>query len=140
MFQRSTGLCTCANAFPGLGEFSLHKIKIVFISIQRLALIQNGPTKLVIWILGGQSTVPPLRSSLFSTVIVLSIRAVMSNLMKHKIHTKENCSINKTMFTISGFENPTDNSSAQLLIWHEKVFDEADVGSIVRVLTDRKRV
>ena len=39
-----------------------------------------------------------------------------------------------------GFENPTDNSSAQLLFWHEKVFDEADVGSIVRVLTDRKRV
>ena len=39
-----------------------------------------------------------------------------------------------------GFENPSDNSSAQLLFWHEKVFDEADVGSIVRVLTDRKRV
>merc|ERR1712241_1108353 len=39
-----------------------------------------------------------------------------------------------------GFENPSDNSSAQLLFWHEKVFDEADVGAIVRVLTDRKRV
>jgi len=39
-----------------------------------------------------------------------------------------------------GFETPTDNSSAHLLFWHEKVFDDADVGSIVRVLTDRKRV
>ena len=28
------------------------------------ALSQNGLTKLVIWIFGGQSTVPPLRSSL----------------------------------------------------------------------------
>ena len=53
---------------------------------------------------------------------------------------KKNCLINNAMLTILGFENPTDNSSAQLLIWHEKVFDEADVGSIVRVLTDRKRV
>ena len=39
-----------------------------------------------------------------------------------------------------GFETPTDNSSAHLLVWHEKVYDDADVGSIVRVLTDRKRV
>ena len=39
-----------------------------------------------------------------------------------------------------GFETPFDNSSAQLLNWHEKVFDESDLGSIVRVMTDRKRV
>ena len=39
-----------------------------------------------------------------------------------------------------GFEEPTDNSSAQLLVWHEKVYDEAELGAIVRVMTDRKRV
>lgn len=39
-----------------------------------------------------------------------------------------------------GFENPTDGSSAHLLVWHEKVFAVAGVGSIVRVLTDKKRV
>ena len=39
-----------------------------------------------------------------------------------------------------GFESPTEGSSAQLLFWHEKVFETAGVGSIVRVMTDRKRV
>ena len=39
-----------------------------------------------------------------------------------------------------GFEIPSEGSSGHLLIWHEKVFEISGVGSIVRVLTDRKRV
>jgi actin related protein 2/3 complex subunit 5 len=39
-----------------------------------------------------------------------------------------------------GFELPSEGSSAQLLIWHDKVFAVAGLGSIVRTLTDRKRV
>jgi len=39
-----------------------------------------------------------------------------------------------------GFEVPNEGSSAQLLVWHEKVFSLSGVGSIVRVLTDNKRV
>ncbi len=31
-----------------------------------------------------------------------------------------------------GFEIPSEGSSAHLLLWHEKVFEEAGVGSIVR--------
>jgi actin related protein 2/3 complex subunit 5 len=39
-----------------------------------------------------------------------------------------------------GFENPNDNSCAHLLVWHEKAYSKGGVGSIVRVLTDKKRV
>lgn len=39
-----------------------------------------------------------------------------------------------------GFEQPSDGSSGHLLTWHEKVFAKGGVGSIVRVLTDKKRV
>lgn len=39
-----------------------------------------------------------------------------------------------------GFELPSEKSSGHLLVWHEKVFAVAGVGSIVRVLTDLKRV
>ncbi len=43
-------------------------------------------------------------------------------------------------YVYRGFETPSEGSSAHLLLWHEKVFEEAGVGSIVRVLTDRKKV
>lgn len=39
-----------------------------------------------------------------------------------------------------GFEMPTDNSSAVLLTWHQKVFAVGGLGCIMRVMTDRKRV
>lgn len=39
-----------------------------------------------------------------------------------------------------GFEYPSEGSSAQLLMWHERVFSVGGLGSIIRVLTDRKRV
>ena len=39
-----------------------------------------------------------------------------------------------------GFENPSEGSSGHLLMWHEKVFAVSGVGSIVRVLTDKKTV
>ena len=39
-----------------------------------------------------------------------------------------------------GFEVPHEGSSAQLLVWHEKVYAVSGVGSIVRVMTDKKTV
>lgn len=43
-------------------------------------------------------------------------------------------------YVYKGFEIPSEGSSGHLLVWHEKVFGVAGVGSIVRVLTDSKRV
>ena len=56
-------LCTL-NGKVRLGDFSLHKMKVAVMGIKLPALSQNDPTKLVVWIFGGQSTVPSLRSSL----------------------------------------------------------------------------
>lgn len=43
-------------------------------------------------------------------------------------------------YIYKGFEFPQDNSSAVLLVWHEKVVQCCGLGAIVRVLTDRKRL
>ena len=42
-------------------------------------------------------------------------------------------------FIYAGFENPNEGSSAHLLVWHEKVFAASGLGSIVRVLADKRR-
>merc|ERR1712183_608986 len=42
-------------------------------------------------------------------------------------------------FIYRGFEMPVEGSSAQLLVWHEKLFSATGVGSVVRVLTDKRK-
>lgn len=41
-------------------------------------------------------------------------------------------------YIYKGFELSTDNNSAALLVWHEQAVSAGGLGSIVRVLTDRK--
>nr|ACO15281.1 Actin-related protein 2/3 complex subunit 5 [Caligus clemensi] len=42
-------------------------------------------------------------------------------------------------YVYKGFEIPSEGSSGHLLVWHEKIYEQSGVGSIVRVLTDRKQ-
>ncbi|XP_066157517.1 actin-related protein 2/3 complex subunit 5-C [Euwallacea fornicatus] len=42
-------------------------------------------------------------------------------------------------YVYKGFENPSEGSSGHLLVWHEKVYNVAGVGCIVRVLSDTRR-
>lgn len=43
-------------------------------------------------------------------------------------------------YIYKGFENPGEGGSTHLLAWHEKAYAVGGVGSIVRVLTDRRRI
>ena len=60
--------------WKALGDFSRHTSKWklhLWVSKYLPALSQNGPAKLVVWILGGQSTGPPFRSSLIPPLLFL---------------------------------------------------------------------
>ena len=39
-----------------------------------------------------------------------------------------------------GFENSNVGNSGNLLVWHDKVYIKGGAGSIVRVLSDKKKV
>ena len=42
-------------------------------------------------------------------------------------------------FIYAGFESPVEGSSGHLLVWHDKVFSASGVGSVVRVLADKRK-
>lgn len=43
-------------------------------------------------------------------------------------------------YIYKGFEKSNEKKSSHLLMWHEKAYVRGGAGSIIRVLTDRKRV
>ena len=65
-------------------------------------------------------------------VKVAQIEAAVKELDKDSLDTL-------MKFIYAGFENPNEGSSAHLLVWHEKVFAATGLGSIVRVLADKRR-
>ena len=42
-------------------------------------------------------------------------------------------------FIYAGFERPVEGSSGHLLVWHDKVFSASGLGSVVRVLSDKRK-
>lgn len=80
------------------------------------------------------------KSQAFSLVLrVLSQfkTADIDSTMK-QLSTKETDVLLKYIYR--GFSEPSDNTCGTLLHWHEKVVANGGLGSIMRVLTDRKSV
>ena len=74
----------------------------------------------------------------FVLKILLSIRISEIEAVVNELNFDEIDILMKYIYR--GFEVPTDGSSAHLLVWHDKAFNKGGVGSIIRVLTDKKRV
>ncbi|KAF7490205.1 Actin-related protein 2/3 complex subunit 5 [Sarcoptes scabiei] len=81
-----------------------------------------------------------LRDANFNLVlkVLLSIKISEIEAIVQELNFDENDILMKYIYR--GFEVPSDNSSAHLLVWHDRSFAKGGAGSIIRVLTDRKRI
>jgi len=74
-------------------------------------------------------------------LIMRVLTAVKATEIEKAVNTLDKNSQDVLMkYIYRGFAEPSDGSSAVLLTWHEKVLAAGGLGSIVRVLTDRKTV
>ncbi|XP_069794312.1 actin-related protein 2/3 complex subunit 5-like [Narcine bancroftii] len=74
-------------------------------------------------------------------MVVKVLTSFKSNDIEKAVQSLDKNSIDLLMkYIYKGFEKPSENSSAILLQWHEKVLAAGGVGSVVRVLTARKTV
>ncbi|XP_030063245.1 actin-related protein 2/3 complex subunit 5-like protein [Microcaecilia unicolor] len=74
-------------------------------------------------------------------VVLKVLTSFKSSEIEQAVRTLDRNGIDLLMkYIYKGFEKPTENSSAILLLWHEKVLAYGGLGSIVRVLTARKTV
>lgn len=81
-----------------------------------------------------------LKDSAFNVTLKV-LMAIKTSQMDEIISTLDKDLLDVLMkYVYRGFELPSEGSSGHLLVWHEKIFAVAGVGSITRVLTDSKRV
>ncbi|XP_042284734.1 actin-related protein 2/3 complex subunit 5-like [Thunnus albacares] len=75
------------------------------------------------------------------TLVVKVLSSFKSSDIEKAVGSLDKAGVDLLMkYIYRGFEKPSDNSSAVLLLWHEKALAVGGVGSIVRVLTARKTV
>ena len=70
--------------------------------------------------------------------VLLSVNKTQMDSMISKFDTNTLDVLMKYIYR--GFEKPSEKSSAILLAWHDRVYKVSGLGSIVRVLTDRRTV
>ncbi|CAN7937090.1 unnamed protein product [Ixodes hexagonus] len=76
-----------------------------------------------------------------SVLVMRVLLAVKASEIEKAVGSLDRDSVDVLMkYIYRGFENPSEGSSGHLLAWHEKAYAAGGVGSIVRVMTDRKRV
>ncbi|KAH6944809.1 hypothetical protein HPB50_005298 [Hyalomma asiaticum] len=76
-----------------------------------------------------------------SALAMRVLLAVKASEMEQAVGSLDRESVDVLMkYIYRGFENPSEGSSGHLLAWHEKAYAAGGIGSIVRVMTDRKRV
>ncbi|XP_077868661.1 actin-related protein 2/3 complex subunit 5-C-like [Saccoglossus kowalevskii] len=74
-------------------------------------------------------------------LVLRVLTAFKTSEIEKSVKTLDNQTVDILMkYIYKGFELATDNSNAALLTWHEKAVAAGGLGSIVRVLTDRKSV
>ncbi|GAB6031492.1 hypothetical protein CHUAL_009266 [Chamberlinius hualienensis] len=75
------------------------------------------------------------------SLVLRVLMGIKASQMEEAVKSLDRDMIDTLMkYIYRGFEQTTEKNSGHLLTWHEKVFAVGGVGSIVRVLTDRKRV
>ncbi|XP_076352078.1 actin-related protein 2/3 complex subunit 5-B-like [Tachypleus tridentatus] len=83
---------------------------------------------------------PSVKDAAFALVMKVLL-AVKTSEMEKAVNCLDRELVDILMkYIYRGFECPSEGSSAHLLAWHEKAYAAGGVGSIVRVLTDRKKV
>ena len=86
------------------------------------------------------SSTPTLEKKANKKLAVKILLAVTVNQMEDAVKQLDTDSLDVLMkFIYAGFESPSEGSSQHLLAWHEKVFNSTGVGSIVRVLADKRK-
>ncbi|XP_075534129.1 actin-related protein 2/3 complex subunit 5-like isoform X2 [Dermacentor variabilis] len=76
-----------------------------------------------------------------SALAMRVLLAVKASEMEQAVGSLDRDSVDVLMkYIYRGFESPSEGSSGHLLAWHEKAYAAGGIGSIVRVMTDRKRV